>query len=1734
MSTISQSIPNLLSGISQQPDNRKRPGQLRDAINAFPDFALGLLKRPGGKFISNLNGAQTRGNWFSILRDSEEKYIGQYDTTDSIFRIWGLIDGNRRAVSMGANTGQPSACDISDLLTKANAIATAKTNLETANTALRNAAALVATRTAGKVETLNKFFATDFRQLRNPRASDYADKIKEQLTSGVIEIEGTKRQATATVSVSNAITAIGLSSKGSGYETAPTVTIGGSGINATATAELETKGDFKPPINITNAGLAYENSPIATLTGGLAPFCHPKVVLTGPTDDTFDNAGTKTSVASIQLNPGKQIELWNENDPNVLQLGVDSGISSFNFPQRPTLSGTGSGSNAGAWNMRAPETRVIFNGGPGRRVIYLQKQDLTNVHTIRVYGAAANGSNGGLKPETDGNTIAVRQPIPVSLYLEFAENNSTFNPEYNSNGRGDSDLNGPWLNDNYLKFRENRFVLWSSEHAGFTTSSGNPSQRGLFDRNLGEWDEVGVVVPAHTITAAEARYGFKDVTVPARFRKKDIWMTVNQPIYTHGGGAFVSATYNHDHYYVTTMHLLEDMPTGVEDTTITLSTNTIINAPNSEPANSTAHASAAPETAATASITIGKALKSLTLTNAGSGYNEGSPTTIALSGGSFTTAATPTITVTPTFSSVITDAGRGYTSATGTLSGGGGGTGAAVEVTTKLGKVTDISITGGDSGYTANPTIALSAPNLEGAQFAQTIYKKNDVVQTGAVNFLRIANMGQGLAVASATDVATTTTGNGTGLTVDITVTGGQVTAATVNTNGTGYLDGDEITPTGYTGVTLKVGGIKKGTERTDEHPLLASNGYKIYELEEYSAPANTEADLTAAETAYTTALTARNTANTAVTTAQTQYDTAQALCAVPTLPANTLTIKEAGSGLSNGSHTGQATATTGSGTNLTVDIVISGGKVTHAVINNAGSNYAIGDTITLTSFAGVELIFSREPYLRGATADDIEFLTLNDYTFVLNKKKTVAMKPELTHATGFDEHRAQIVINIAANSTDYKVILTQGGSAVTFSVTSASSGASSDVIAGDLATAITANAAYTATQVGASVYITSSAAFSVETRGGGSESSIFALTDTISNVARLPLQSKNGYVVRVVNAEDIDIDDMFVKFTTDGGGNFGTGQWEETAAPGITYKFDELTMPHQLVRDSDGKFSYSTVNWNDRIVGDDNTNPIPSFVNHSISHIFFYRNRMGFLSGQNVVLSRAGDLFNFWNESAQVAVNDDVIDVSAAGKRPVFLNYVQPTAVGLVMYSTTEQFLLSTDSDILAPTSAKVNALSAYECDPNVESVSLGTSQAFVSKTPLYTRLFELNEISSEQPPLMADQTAQIPELIPESINSLVASPALSVVSMGTVGQSTIYQYRFLARTREERLVNSWYKWELTGNLLTQFFDTSTWYGVTALVDRGVKSFDTFATTAAFPADSNSVAITITNATTSLTGSGVTGTATTDASGNITGITITTPGANYSENDAVNITQTGGNGVGTAAVNELHNEVAVQSFDMTQSSEQGFLTLPTGERTDVCLDLFVTNPHVTYDSTKDETSIIVPYNDVTGKTFSVVVLSNFNTVVSGTITGTGSETRTVKIKGDYRGASMVIGFNYDMIIDLPKLYRYNVANNQVTNDDVSSLILHRLKVKTGLSGPVDYRVSITGLNDWTNTVSVTQPNQYQLNNVNMQASSTHVVPIYQRNENLAIRIIGNTPFPVSLLGLDWEGKLNQRFYRRG
>ena len=75
MTSIAQTVPNFIFGISEQPDYLKKPGQVVDSVNMTPDVTTGLSKRPGTQFIANVNDADD-GTWFNYYRSDTEQYIG--------------------------------------------------------------------------------------------------------------------------------------------------------------------------------------------------------------------------------------------------------------------------------------------------------------------------------------------------------------------------------------------------------------------------------------------------------------------------------------------------------------------------------------------------------------------------------------------------------------------------------------------------------------------------------------------------------------------------------------------------------------------------------------------------------------------------------------------------------------------------------------------------------------------------------------------------------------------------------------------------------------------------------------------------------------------------------------------------------------------------------------------------------------------------------------------------------------------------------------------------------------------------------------------------------------------------------------------------------------------------------------------------------------------------------------------------------------------------------------------------------------------------------------------------------------------------------------------------------------------------------------------------------------------------------------------------------------------------
>ena len=97
MTAVSQTIPNYIFGISQQPDFLKQPGQVVDSINATPDVTAGLVKRPGSRFIQNINDNDD-GRWFSYYRTEEEQYLGHIQTNGFV-RFWNVTDGTACTVT---------------------------------------------------------------------------------------------------------------------------------------------------------------------------------------------------------------------------------------------------------------------------------------------------------------------------------------------------------------------------------------------------------------------------------------------------------------------------------------------------------------------------------------------------------------------------------------------------------------------------------------------------------------------------------------------------------------------------------------------------------------------------------------------------------------------------------------------------------------------------------------------------------------------------------------------------------------------------------------------------------------------------------------------------------------------------------------------------------------------------------------------------------------------------------------------------------------------------------------------------------------------------------------------------------------------------------------------------------------------------------------------------------------------------------------------------------------------------------------------------------------------------------------------------------------------------------------------------------------------------------------------------------------------------------------------------
>ena len=503
------------------------------------------------------------------------------------------------------------------------------------------------------------------------------------------------------------------------------------------------------------------------------------------------------------------------------------------------------------------------------------------------------------------------------------------------------------------------------------------------------------------------------------------------------------------------------------------------------------------------------------------------------------------------------------------------------------------------------------------------------------------------------------------------------------------------------------------------------------------------------------------------------------------------------------------------------------------------------GNSLPVTIASGASYLTSSNP------KSDFKLVNIADYTFIANKSKTV-LADTTTSASKIEEFYINVVttnygreyaVTVQHPNMSYAVksslqlptgsnlnhdaifrdtshvadILFRGTSSTYFDASSDASfkltredtGATLSTTQG-LGTSSEVTNYFTMTlfpSVIRGVSTDGNANYTVETTDGSGNTGMYSVRDEISDFTKLPYHASTDSIIKVTGDEGDTLSDYYVKYQTD-------GVWKETIGQGVSLGLDNSTMPHALINNNDGTFTFQEIDWTDRTCGDGITNANPSFVNNKINNLLFYKNRLGVLARDNLIFTENAEFFNFFSKTVTQVLDTDPIDIAASGSEVNTLFDSVAFNESLLLFSEKAQYKLGSVGETISPTSAVLNEVSAFEYDNNVKPVSAGKfayfSQARNNNTAIREYFADDDTLTNDG----LDITVSVQNLIPTNAYQLISNttedtlialasdtadtqtaPYTTGTDITSTNGGTMFIYKYFF-DRGEKVQTAWSKW--------------------------------------------------------------------------------------------------------------------------------------------------------------------------------------------------------------------------------------------------------------------------------------------------------------------------------------------------
>ncbi len=297
-------------------------------------------------------------------------------------------------------------------------------------------------------------------------------------------------------------------------------------------------------------------------------------------------------------------------------------------------------------------------------------------------------------------------------------------------------------------------------------------------------------------------------------------------------------------------------------------------------------------------------------------------------------------------------------------------------------------------------------------------------------------------------------------------------------------------------------------------------------------------------------------------------------------------------------------------------------------------------------------------------------------------------------------------------------------------------------------------------------------------------------------------------------------------------------GVWKEFRDPAIYTTIDPFTMPHVIVKrfneaSQNFEFYVEQYNWDERLVGSDETNKIPSFTSNFldtdsyIKDVFFFRNRLGFITKDSIIMSEVGEYGNFFRTTVASLLDGDRIDSDVESFNAVNLEYATLLEDSVMLFADKAQFRFS-GGDILSPASYSIQQEMAYDVNTEVRPLFMNDRIFFVANRGRHSAVYEMTiSDGSSQSSEAIDVTAHCQTYVDANIERLTGSAVNNMLFLtsradyslvnGDIARNTVFAYKYHNEGRQ-KAQSAWFKWTFDGDIISGFAISKNFY---LLIDR-------------------------------------------------------------------------------------------------------------------------------------------------------------------------------------------------------------------------------------------------------------------------------------------------------------------------